>query len=288
METTITQQIDHVISKDGTHIGYRQLGSGPGLILVHGGMMASQHFMKLAEALADTFTVYVPDRRGRGLSGAHGAGYCLARECEDIQALVEHSGAQNIFGLSSGAIVTLQSALCLPQALHRVAVYEPPFPVGGFSPTAWVPRFDAELAQGDLAAAMVTVIKGTGDSSFLTRLPRFALVPFLRFALSADARETLEDAVPIRDLIPTMHFDPQLVREMEGKLEQFRALQAEVLLLGGDQSQRYLKAALDALDTILPNVRRVEFKGVGHLAAHNEGQPQRVAQELRHFFADPA
>jgi pimeloyl-ACP methyl ester carboxylesterase len=54
-----------VTSKDGTVIGYRQLGSGPGLILVHGGMAASQHFMKLASSLADVFTVYIPDRRGR-------------------------------------------------------------------------------------------------------------------------------------------------------------------------------------------------------------------------------
>jgi hypothetical protein len=32
-------------SRDGTTIGYRQLGHGPGLILVHGGMKSSQDFM---------------------------------------------------------------------------------------------------------------------------------------------------------------------------------------------------------------------------------------------------
>src|SRR4051812_9579801 len=110
-----------VTSADGTTIGYRQLGSGPGLILLHGGMMASQNFTRLAGALADTFRVYVPDRRGRGLSGPHGDDYGLARECEDIQALVEQTGAQNIFGLSSGAIVALQSALVL-DSLRKVAL----------------------------------------------------------------------------------------------------------------------------------------------------------------------
>ena len=44
-------------SKDGTIIGYRLLGNGPGLILVHGGMASSQHFMKLGEALSDEFAV---------------------------------------------------------------------------------------------------------------------------------------------------------------------------------------------------------------------------------------
>ena len=33
---------DSVISKDGTKIGYRIFGSGPGILLVHGGMMYSR------------------------------------------------------------------------------------------------------------------------------------------------------------------------------------------------------------------------------------------------------
>jgi len=47
---------DFVTSKDGTKIGYRQLGSGAGLLLVHGGMMSSQNFMKLGELLSSKFT----------------------------------------------------------------------------------------------------------------------------------------------------------------------------------------------------------------------------------------
>jgi len=58
-----------VSSRDGTKIGYQQLGSGPGIILLHGGANASQSFMKIGKALSDKFTVYIPDRRGRGLSG---------------------------------------------------------------------------------------------------------------------------------------------------------------------------------------------------------------------------
>src|SRR5674536_392631 len=61
-----------VTSSDGTIIGYRQLGSGSGIILVHGGASASQSYMKLGALLSDTFTVYIPDRRGRGLSGPFG------------------------------------------------------------------------------------------------------------------------------------------------------------------------------------------------------------------------
>ena len=68
-----------VVSRDGTTIGYRQMGSGPGLVLVHGGMQASQNLMKLATALAAEFTVCVLDRRSRGLSGPFGDDYGLER-----------------------------------------------------------------------------------------------------------------------------------------------------------------------------------------------------------------
>ena len=85
-------------SADGTTIGYRQYGSGPGLILVHGGMQAAQHMSALAAALADQFRVFVPDRRGRGPSGPHGAGFGLRREVEDLQALIAATGARFLFG----------------------------------------------------------------------------------------------------------------------------------------------------------------------------------------------
>src|SRR5215468_4744406 len=100
-----TSTTGSVISADGTTIGYRQYGHGPGLILVHGGMQASQNFTRLAEALADSFTVYVPDRRGRGMSGPHGEHYNLSKEVEDMAAIIEQTDTHNIFGLSSGAIV---------------------------------------------------------------------------------------------------------------------------------------------------------------------------------------
>jgi len=56
-----------VASRDGTVIGCRQVGQGPGIIAVHGGMQAAQNLMKLAHALADSFTVHgEPEPAPRG------------------------------------------------------------------------------------------------------------------------------------------------------------------------------------------------------------------------------
>lgn len=279
---------DSVISDDGTMIGYRQFGRGPGLILVHGGMMASQNFSKLAAALSERFTVYVPDRRGRGLSGPFGENYGIKKACEDLDALLRKTGAQQVFGLSAGALITLQAALLLP-AIQKIALYEPPLPLPGHpSPLAWVPRYSQELAQGNLGAAMVSVLKGTGDSSLFAALPRFLLVPLMSLAIRAEAKETKNGDVPLQVLIPTMRYDAQLVKEMEGPLERFRAVKTSVLLLGGSKSATYLKDALDGLSMVLSQAQRVVLPGLGHLAADNGGKPERVAQVLRRFFDQTA
>ena len=170
-------------SRDGTAIGYRQLGRGPGVIAVHGGMQAAQNLMKLARALADSFTIYLPDRRGRGLSGPPGDRYSLAAECEDIDALAQATGARGIFGLSSGAIIALQAALVLP-AIGKAALYEPPLSVNGSTPTGWVARYDREVAQGKLASAAITAARGTQTAPPVLRfVPRTAAELLLNAAL---------------------------------------------------------------------------------------------------------
>jgi hypothetical protein len=62
--STASYEIGTLASADGTEIGYRSLGNGPGVILLGGYTAAqhSQHYMGLAESLSGSFTVYVPDR----------------------------------------------------------------------------------------------------------------------------------------------------------------------------------------------------------------------------------
>src|SRR5215207_4851102 len=119
-----------VVSADGTRLGYRRLGQGPSVILLHGGANASQHMMKLGRALSDAFTVYLPDRRGRGMSGAFGPAYSIQREDEDLAAMVEHTAAECVFGPANGGLFALHGAIGLRQ-VRRVAAYEPLLLWGG-------------------------------------------------------------------------------------------------------------------------------------------------------------
>ena len=279
-----------VISKDGTTIGYRQLGHGPGVVVLHGAMESGQSHTQLAEALADTYTVYLPDRRGRGLSGPYGRGYSIHKDVEDMDALLTKTGAHSVFGVSSGAIIWLNAALTLP-AIHKAAIFEPPLLVNGSAPIAGLTRFDREIAQGKVAAALITGMKETQmGPPMLNLMPRWLLERLTTMMLASEEKKAGPDDITMRMLGPTLHYDFQLVIEMDGALERFRALPAAVLLLGGSKSPAYLKAALDGLEKVLPDVTRVEFPGLGHEASGNtdrRGQPERVAQELRRFFAEP-
>lgn len=103
-----------VTSAGGTPIGYLRVGNGPAVVVLHGSNESARSHTHLALALAGTFTVYPPDRRGRGLSGPHKAGHCMATEIEDLQAVVAHSGAQQVFGVSVSALIVLQAARTVP------------------------------------------------------------------------------------------------------------------------------------------------------------------------------
>ncbi len=74
-------------SKDGTAIAVDRIGSGPALILVDGAMCSRRFgpMPALAKELAQQFTVYHYDRRGRGDSG-NGALFEVQREIDDLEA----------------------------------------------------------------------------------------------------------------------------------------------------------------------------------------------------------
>jgi pimeloyl-ACP methyl ester carboxylesterase len=287
--------ISSVTSKDGTTIGYRQLGHGPALVLVQGAMGSAQNFMQLAGLLSDAFTVYIPDRRGRGLSPLpYSQDYSIQKDVEDVDALLAKTGAHSVFGLSSGALICLQAALTLP-AIHKAAVYEPALFLKSSEPTAFVTRFEQELAQGKVAAALVTAMKGAQmGPPIMSVMPRFLLESLTNRVMKGEEKEGSGEYLSMRELAPALQYDFEVVVEMSGKLESFRALQTEVLLLGGSKSPAYLEGALDALEQVLPHVARVEFPGLGHGSPWNydeqrnpDGKPEVVAQALRRFFAEP-
>ena len=159
-----------VTSKDGTTIAYSVTGSGPALVLVDGALChrAQGPSGGFAAALADTYTVYSYDRRGRGESGDTRP-YAVDREIDDLRAVLEAAGGDAyVFGQSSGAALALHAAQAgLP--IRRLAVYEAPFIVDDThapNPGDMAERERDLVAAGRRGDAVATFLKLVGVPGF--------------------------------------------------------------------------------------------------------------------------
>jgi len=275
-----------VVSKDGTKIHYRQIGSGEGLVLVHGAMMYSGNFMRLAGLLANHFTVYIPDRCGRGLSETH-KNHSLLAESEDIQAILNQTNTRNIFGLSSGAIIVLQTAILYP-TLQKIALYEPPLMTDSTEAhiTKITRNYERAMAKQQYGNAFISFIKGTDDKgSLMKSFPSFVSAPLMHIAINSDAKKKSKtDKTDLKSLIIAAKYDNRVALQSLGIIDKAVNLTAEILLLEGEKSHTFLKKSLDKLNAALPGAKRVMLPNVGHIAAHNSGKPELVANELYAFF----
>jgi pimeloyl-ACP methyl ester carboxylesterase len=292
--TTTEMTAGSVVSRDGTRIGYLRVGRGPGVVLLHGSSESARSHTQLALALADTFTVYLPDRRGRGLSGPHRPDHSIRTEVEDLQAVLTESGAQKVFGVSTGGLIVLEAARIQP-AIRKLAVYEPGLLMDATRYTSWVRRFDQEMAQGKVAAAVITSIRGLDLAPPVFRLmPRPLAVALTNKSMDSEDKQATSDAVTIRQLAPTLRYEGLLLAETAGTIGTFAEVAADVLLLGGDMKRpAFIKPAFDALARTLPHNRRVRFPGLDHGGSadvspiNRHGKPEIVAPEIRSFFAQP-
>ncbi|WP_410788440.1 alpha/beta fold hydrolase [Kribbella sp. C-35] len=282
-----------VTSRDGTEIGYYKTGEGPAVVVLHGSMESARSHRLFAEALADEFTVYLPDRRGRGLSGPHQPDHSVRTEVEDLDAVLSAAGAERAFGISAGGAVVLEAARTLPN-LKQIALYEPAIVADGAPHREWLARFDQEIARGDVAGAMVTSMFGFEMApAFLKVMPRGLLRWTTEKMMVKEERQADAGTITMRQLAPTLHAEGTIVAELGGTFDNFRTVDAEVLLLGGTKGLPGLKPGRATLEKVLPRVRRIEYDGYDHGSSSDPGgvnptgKPEvvgRIAADVKAFF----
>lgn len=155
--------MQRVTSRDGTPIAYDRAGRGPAVILTGSAISRSEH-APLAAELAEHFTVYNYDQRGRGDSGDT-LPYAVAREIEDIEALLaEAGGSAHLYGISAGGALALEAAAA-GIAIDRLAVYEVPYCITD-GPQQWrerVAELEALLAEGRRGDAFALFMRTAGS-----------------------------------------------------------------------------------------------------------------------------
>jgi pimeloyl-ACP methyl ester carboxylesterase len=282
-----------VTSADGTTIGYLRTGRGPAVVVLHGSNESARSHTQLAMALASEFTVYLPDRRGRGLSGPYQPGHGMRTEVEDLRAVVTASGAQAVFGVSISGLIALQTALTT-SAIRQVAVYEPALlPDRSGQYTSWTSRFDQEMARGQAADALITSMYGLDLAPAALRLaPRRLLVAATNAAMKKEDAQAVAVTVTMRQLAPTIRYEGLLLAETAGTIDTYADVEADVLLMGGDMKRpAFIRPAFDAFARRLPHRRCTRFPGLDHGGSadpgptNRGGKPAVVAPDILFFFA---
>ncbi|TCC35171.1 alpha/beta fold hydrolase [Kribbella sindirgiensis] len=242
-----------VVSKDGTTIAYDRRGNGPALVLVDGALCsrAQGPMPDLAEALADRFTVYNYDRRGRGDSGDAGE-YAVEREIEDLAAVIEAAGGSAyVYGSSSGAALSLR-ATAAGVPIEKLVAFEPPYVVDDSRkqiPRTWIADLQA-LEPGDAIKYFFT--KGIGLPGIFVTMMK--LMPAWK---------------PMKAVAHTLPYDAQMLgQNCFGEpmdTEQWAPIERPVLVVNGGKSPGWMKASTRALAAAVPGAGHTEVPGQNHM-----------------------
>ncbi|MFJ4717368.1 alpha/beta fold hydrolase [Streptomyces sp. NPDC088785] len=237
-----------VVSRDGTTIAYKKAGEGPPLVMLGGGFRDHSVFDSLVPLLTPYCTTYVYDRRGRGESG-DSPHYAIAREVEDLTAVIEEAGGQAaVFGGSTGGILSLETALA-GAGISRLALLEPPYRMPGFAgpPADFAERLRELLAQERRSEA---------SEYFLAHLVGFSQGEIDQWKSGPmwAANEAMAHTLP---------YDAALCGD--GRLpEGLASLEVESVVISSDQTGGWLLAAAQATAAALPNCRHLTLPGVWH------------------------
>lgn len=251
-------------SRDGTRIAFEKSGKGSALVIVGGALSHRNGGKPLADELADRFTVYTYDRRGRGES-SDTKPYAVEREIEDLDAVIEQAGNKAyLYGVSSGAALALRGAAQLgPAKVRKLAVYEPPYGQDERDFNEQKTRVN-QLVQtgkpGDAAAFFLSAI-GIPPQALddMKRSPDWEGIKKMDFTLAYDYAVLGDGAVP----------------------DTVQSITVPTLVMDGEKSMAFMRPTADRLAELLPNARRKTIKGQTHQAA-----PEAVAPLLIEFFSE--
>ena len=258
-----------VISKDGTAIAFDRSGKGPAIILVGG---AFQHraidprTAQLAALLAQHFTVFHYDRRGRGDS-SDTQPYAVEREIEDLDALIKEAGGSAfVFGMSSGAALAIEAAAC-GLAITKLAFYEPPFNSGDATGRQASENYTRQLTalltegrRGDAVALAMTTWGAPAEAvAGMRQTPIWSL---------------------FESVAPTLAYDNVIMGDGSVPAERLASITVPTLVIDGGASPAFMHHAAQVVAHALPNAKLRTLEDQTHDVA-----PEVLAPVLEQFFA---
>lgn len=266
--------MERIRAQDGATIAVHSSGSGPGVVLVHGGGVTVDVYARLARRLSERVTVHLYNRRGRADAAPRTEPYRVEEDVDDLAAVLAHTGARQVIGHSSGGFIALRAALRLP--LDRLALYYAAVSIDGGFPVGWLDAARAAARAGDLARSMALTTAGINTHSPASRLPLGLRMALCRAFLRTPVGRTMGG------LLTTTLDESHQIRLHDGPATSWSAVTAEVLLTYGAAGPPYYAGLNDALARALPRARVLPIRGSGHDGLNRA--PRRLVEPLLAFL----
>lgn len=233
----------------GLKLYYEVSGSGPALLLVHGGPSDSRRFETLAPVLAKTFTVITVDCRGRGRSTDLDEPYTYAAMADDLISVLDGLKVPkvHVVGWSDGGILGLELAMRYGDRVDRIIAFGANFRAEGVEDKAreW---------------ARTLPDSWKDDGSYAKVAPKPEHWPVMLGRLK------------------------QLWETHQYTAEQLRAVHAPTLIAAGDHDTINLDHTI-ALYRALPNAELLIMPGAGHSLRDQDAVI--VTQAIAKFLTKP-
>ena len=250
MEQELKQEMGRLAtSKDGTRIAFEKTGSGPAVIVVSGALSHRGLYRDpLPARLAEHFTVYLYDRRGRGES-TDVQPYAVAREIEDIGALLDDAGGSGyLYGVSSGGALALQAAATLGSSkVTRLAIYDPPYGQESADFARQKQRVNELVRTGERGEAAAYFLSAIGT-------PPEAL----------EAMKRSPDWEAIKKIDFTLAYDYDVLGDGDVPREIVKTIRVPTLVMTGEKSMDFMGPAADRIAALVPQSQRKVLTGQAH------------------------
>jgi pimeloyl-ACP methyl ester carboxylesterase len=255
---------------EGTRLFYEVKGTGPPVVLIHGGQLDSRMWDDQFDVLAKQFTVIRYDVRGYGGSSQPDR---LYSDAGDLAGLLDYLKVEkaHLVGLSLGGRIAVDCALAHPKRVRSLTLAGPG--LSGYEPP------NAE--EGELR--MWTLVKSARDDG-----PDKVTETWLKDPYMAPAMEQARLAPRLRRLSrENAHCwlrNPLLQRSPNPPAaKRLGEIKAPTLLILGDRDVPQIKATIEVLEKGIRGAKKVDIKGAGHMV--NMERPDEFNRALLAFLA---
>jgi pimeloyl-ACP methyl ester carboxylesterase len=198
-DANMGKRMTEFVDLKDVRIAYRQHGSGPVLLLLHGNSESKALFGDYQEKYFPDYHTMALDSRGHGESVSEDEAYSIAQYADDVIAFCKAKGFSRVMviGYSDGGNIALHLAKKAPQLFPKLAVISPNYLAGGTT-DGWLRIF-----------RMVAGLLG-----FLHRLGFPVRKALLRWNLMlTDIGLTPEDMRSIRTSVRILYAEKDMIKE---------------------------------------------------------------------------